>query len=169
MNELENYQFELWEESESPEVSFHRPNKDLKDEIISTGDRETIVVSPFVTDEKWDNNFILYTSSGTAESLKNTPSGGVYYLDVTNISLHGKIYITHLENETKVWIGSANFTTSAFSEKNSEILVCLTYKDENQEIYAALKNTFEEKINNKYIWQKKSQNVENTEEIEVEK
>lgn len=175
MNELEKYQFELWEESdeesEGPVVSFHRANEALKDAIISTGDRETIVVSPFVTDEKWDNkyNFRLYTSSGTAESLKNIPRGGVYYLDVTNISIHAKIYITPLKEETKVWIGSANFTTSAFSENNSEILVCLTYKDEKQEIYAALKNTFEEKINNKCIWQEKSQNVENAEEIEVEK
>ena len=166
---LEYYHFELWESSDmklvKPRVSFQRPSKALLKEILSdvTDETETIVVSPFVTDQEWQGKkFRLYTSLATARTLQNRPKEGVYYLGFEEPSLHAKIYIKHSVDEikgyvTKVWMGSSNFTEPAFSDKNSEILVCLTYEDRDGLIYNALNDSFEETQKDMHVWQKMCQ------------
>lgn len=140
-------------------VSFHRPNRELLSQILNHENNEPklIIVSPFVTCEVKEH-ICLYTTKETVYGLGQEPKGSLHYLNSERLeglpSLHAKIYIKHrLDTEcTEVWMGSANYTKSAFSDQNSEILVCLSYKDEGQKFYRELADSFRQEIRNEPIW-----------------
>ena len=173
LEDIKNYHFELWEpsgnETVKPMVSFCRPSKELLKEILSdeTDETETIVVSPFVTDEAWETKkYRLYTTFTTARALQNIPKESMFFLGIEEPSLHAKLYIKHSKGRTKVWIGSSNFTKPAFSDKNSEILACLTYEDEEMSIYKTLSDSFKEQKNGTSVWQKTCQDLVQQEGVE---
>lgn len=173
LENLGKYQFTSLDEK--AEVSFYRPDEDLFNSIVERkeGDPKAIVVSPFVTDEKWEGTTVcLYTSEETARGLTEKPSGDLYYLnDIWDLpDLHAKIYIKHCKQTacTEVWIGSANFTTCAFSHKNSEILSCLKYEDTDGSVFGALASSFAQEE----IWKKMDDNkagLEDTDEVKGKK
>ncbi len=153
---LAEYQFELWDKNaDLPKISFHRPDKELLKEI-NKEDHELIVVSPFISDSVIKKTkLILYSNKSELEKLNKIDEGirayswgvsednkngneqneGEFPID----SLHAKIYVKNDGKNTKMYIGSANYTSSAFSSNNAEILVCATYGNEK---YKEIKEEF---------------------------
>ncbi len=170
LEDLEQYHFSGFDEK--VEVSFHKPDRELLKDIITQEESapKTIVVSPFVTDEIWKKSSVcLYTNEETAKELTRKTTGSLYYLNSLflkdELKLHAKIYIKHRirTGRTEVWIGSANFTASAFSNRNSEILACLSYEDAQRNLYRDLEQSFRQKVEEISIW-KEMEDSEATEE-----
>lgn len=148
IRELPRYDFKCISDC-NVSVDFVRPNEAVFKAIMDGGKSgmPVIVVSPFVTDGIWQkyNNIRLYTSEATADRLASKPDKGLYYLNPLledTQGLHAKIYIKNAGEVTEVYIGSANYTKSAFSDDNSEILARLIFQDHDGKIYQEFSDSF---------------------------
>lgn len=91
--------------------------------------------------EKYVLNSLIENAAGTAE-LQSSETKGVSREDTALRGLHAKIYVSDDGWNSRLWIGSANATTAAFT-KNVEFLVELSGKKSLVGIDAILDGTKE--------------------------